>query len=438
MTSHFVDAVRLVTVREIQARVRSKAFVVSAAILVLAVVASVVIAGIVGKATADDTTPVAVVDGVSLRSDDGLAVTPTRTVAQAERLVRSGDVDAAIVPSDDAIGYEVIGLEDAPTDVVQALSVAPRVELLEPGALSAGLVSAIGILFGVVFFTSAVTFGSSIAQSVVEEKSTRVVEILMAAIPARALLAGKVLGSSIMAFAQIIAIAIAGAVALAVTGQTNFFSMLGPSVLWFVGFFAVGFVLIAALFAASAVLVSRQEDVGSVTMPVMLLVMIPYILIVSAADDETIVGIMSYVPFSAPIGMPMRIFLGTAEWWEPILSLVVVAASVVVVVAVGARIYENALLRTGGWVTLAAASRGCPRRRSGGAGPAGTAPPVRRVAGAGAGRAAERTARRATGSRGATCLRLRGSAQRQAAASARSRSRSRVRAARRPPAPRDS
>ncbi|MBP1302940.1 MULTISPECIES: ABC transporter permease [unclassified Curtobacterium] len=358
MTSHFVDAVRLVTVREIQARVRSKAFVVSAAILVLAVVVSVVIAGIIGKATADDTTPVAVVDGVSLQSTDGLDVTPTTTVAQAERLVRSGDVDAAVVPSDDTLGYSVVGLEDTPTDVVGALSVTPAVELLQPGTLSAGLVSAIGILFGVVFFTSAVTFGSSIAQSVVEEKSTRVVEILMAAIPARALLAGKVLGSSIMAFAQIIAIAIAGAVALAVTGQDNLFTLLGPSVLWFVGFFAVGFVLIAALFAASAVLVSRQEDVGSVTMPVMLLVMIPYILIVSAADNETIVGIMSYVPFSAPIGMPMRIFLGTAEWWEPILSLLLVAASVVVVVAVGARIYENALLRTGGRVKLTEAIRG--------------------------------------------------------------------------------
>ncbi len=132
----------------------------------------------------------------------------------------------------------------------------------------------------------------------------------MAAIPARALLAGKVLGNSIMAFAQIVAIAIAGVVALAVTGQDNLFTLLGPSVLWFVGFFAVGFVLIASLFAASAVLVSRQEDVGSVTMPVMMLVMIPYILIVVAADDPTIVGIMSYVPFSAPIGMPMRIFLG--------------------------------------------------------------------------------------------------------------------------------
>ncbi|KTR52804.1 ABC transporter permease [Curtobacterium oceanosedimentum] len=358
MNSSFVHAVQLVTAREIQARLRSKAFVVSAAILLVVVVASIVIGGIVGKATADDTTPVAVVDGVSLESTDAFDVTPTRTVAQAERLVRDGEVDAAIVPSDDALGYSVVGLEDTPTDVVSALSVTPSVELLDPGTLSAGLVSAIGIMFGVVFFASAVTFGSSIAQSVVEEKSTRVVEILMAAIPARALLAGKVLGNSIMAFAQIVAIAIAGVVALAVTGQDNLFTLLGPSVLWFVGFFAIGFVLIASLFAASAVLVSRQEDVGSVTMPVMMLVMIPYILIVVAADDPTIVGIMSYVPFSAPIGMPMRIFLGTAEWWEPILSLLVVAASVVVVVVVGARIYENALLRTGGRVKLTEALRG--------------------------------------------------------------------------------
>lgn len=358
MNSSFLHAVQLVTAREIQARLRSKAFVVSAAILLVVVVASIVIGGIVGKATADDTTPVAVVDGVSLESTDAFDVTPTRTVAQAERLVRDGEVDAAIVPSDDALGYSVVGLEDTPSDVVSALSVTPSVELLDPGALSAGLVSAIGIMFGVVFFASAVTFGSSIAQSVVEEKSTRVVEILMAAIPARALLAGKVLGNSIMAFAQIVAIAIAGVVALAVTGQDNLFTLLGPSVLWFVGFFAIGFVLIASLFAASAVLVSRQEDVGSVTMPVMMLVMIPYILIVVAADDPTIVGIMSYVPFSAPIGMPMRIFLGTAEWWEPILSLLVVAASVVVVVAVGARIYENALLRTGGRVKLTEALRG--------------------------------------------------------------------------------
>jgi len=180
----------------------------------------------------------------------------------------------------------------------------------------------------------------------------------MAAIPARALLAGKVLGNSVMAFAQIVAVAIAAAVTLAVTGQDNMFTVLGPSMLWFVGFFAIGFVLITSLFAAAAVLVSRQEDVGSVTTPVMMLVMIPYILIIVAYNNPTILGVMSYVPFSAPIGMPMRIFLGTAEWWEPILSLVIVAVSVVLVVVIGARIYENALLRTGSRVKLADALRG--------------------------------------------------------------------------------
>ena len=208
------------------------------------------------------------------------------------------------------------------------------------------------------YFASAVTFGQSIAQSVVEEKSTRVVEILMSAIPARALLAGKVLGNSIMALRADRRGRVAAIVTLAVTGQDNLFAMLGPSILWFIGFFAIGFVLLASLFAAAAVLVSRQEDVGSVTTPVMMLVMIPYFLIIFAYDNPTILGIMSYVPFSAPIGMPMRIFLGTAEWWEPILSLVIVAASVVAVVVIGARVYENALLRTGSRVKLSEALRG--------------------------------------------------------------------------------
>ncbi|WP_242088949.1 ABC transporter permease [Curtobacterium sp. DN_7.5] len=353
-----MSAVRLVSAREIQARVRSKAFIVSALVLVLMVVASIVVSGIVGGATADDKTPVAVAEGVSLPSSAGLDVTPTATTAAAERLVRDGEVDAAIVPSDDPLGFSVVGLDSTPTAVVQALSVSPEVELLDPDALPEGLVYIVALAFGVVFFASAVTFGQSIAQSVVEEKSTRVVEILMAAIPARALLAGKVLGNSVMAFAQIVAVAIAATIALAVTGQDNLFTLLGPSMLWFVGFFAVGFVLIAALFAASAVLVSRQEDVGSVTTPVMMLVMIPYVLIIVAYSNPTVLGVMSYVPFSAAIGMPMRIFLGSAAWWEPVLSLLVLLASVVVVILVGARIYENALLRTGSRVKLAEAIRG--------------------------------------------------------------------------------
>ncbi len=67
--------------------------------------------------------------------------------------------------------------------------------------------------------------------------------------------------------------------------------------------------------------------------------------------------IMSYVPFSAPVGMPMRLFLGEAQWWEPLVSLAVLIATTAVVVALGSRIYSNSLLRTGSRVKLREALR---------------------------------------------------------------------------------
>ncbi len=66
---------------------------------------------------------------------------------------------------------------------------------------------------------------------------------------------------------------------------------------------------------------------------------------------------MSYVPFSAPVGMPMRLFLGEAQWWEPLVSLAVLIATTAVVVALGSRIYSNSLLRTGSRVKLREALR---------------------------------------------------------------------------------
>ncbi|WP_374946443.1 ABC transporter permease, partial [Agreia sp.] len=279
-------------------------------------------------------------------------------IDEAEQLVRDGDADAAIVPADGPTGIQIVALEEAPAALVELLSVTPEVTLLEPSDQNGALAYLVGLGFGIVFFMAATLFGTTIAQSVVEEKATRVVEILMSAISARALLAGKVVGNTLLAFGQIVLIAVAAIVGLVVTGQDALLSDLGPSIVWFVVFFAVGFVLLAAMFASAAALVSRQEDIGSVTTPVMMLVMIPYFLIVFAWDNDLILTIMSYVPFSAPIGMPMRIFLGTAEWWEPLLSLVIIVATTVVVVLLGSKIYSNSLLRTGARVKLLEALRG--------------------------------------------------------------------------------
>ena len=83
-----------------------------------------------------------------------------------------------------------------------------------------------------------------------------------------------------------------------------------------------------------------------------MLVMAPYILVIVFNDNPIVLGVMSFVPFSAPVGMPVRIFLGQAAWWEPLVALAVLAATTVIVIVLGARVYSNALLRMGGRVRL--------------------------------------------------------------------------------------
>ncbi|WP_150307565.1 ABC transporter permease [Planctomonas psychrotolerans] len=359
----FPQATALVAGREVQMRLRSKSFLISTAILLLSVLASVVIGGILSSRVSDDRIPVAVVGATESAVSDapGLEARSVGSVEQARELVRSGEVDAAVVPDDSAdnvTGLTVIGDSEVPSGVVSALSAVPNVELLNELGQSPSLAYIVALAFGLVFFLSAMTFGATIAQSVVEEKQTRVVEILMSTISVRTLLAGKVIGNSLLAFGQIALIAIIASVGLLVTEQTALLALVGPAVLWFVVFFLFGFVLLASLFAATASLVSRQEDVGSVTSPVTMLVMIPYFLVIFFNDNPTVLAIMSYVPFSAPVGMPMRLFLGTAEWWEPVLSLGVLLASTAVVIVLGSRIYSNSLLRMGTRVKLMDALRG--------------------------------------------------------------------------------
>jgi ABC-2 type transport system permease protein len=358
-TPSLVDSVSLIAGREITMRVRSKAFLISTGVLMLAVLASVVLGSIFGAQP--ETTKVAVVAGAAavVEGNNELEAVPAADDAEAEQLLRDGEVEAIVAPAaSDPLGITVIGLDSPPNSVVSALSVRPTVEVLEPAAVDPTLAYLVAFGFGLVFFMSAITFGTTISQSVVEEKQTRVVEILLSTVPARALLAGKVIGNSVLALGQIVAIAVLAILGLILTGQRVLLGGLGTSVIWFVVFFAVGFVMLAALFAATSAMVSRAEDVGSVTTPVTMLVMIPYFLLIFFNDDPTVLAIMSYVPFSAPVGMPMRVFLGDAQWWEPYVSLVILLATAALAVAIGQRIYRNSLLKTGPRVRLAEALQG--------------------------------------------------------------------------------
>jgi ABC-2 type transport system permease protein len=342
--------VALVAQREIATRLRSKSFLISSGILLLLVLGGIVF-GSIFSATATDTR-VAVTDETLVADVAGIEAVPVESLDEAEELVREGEVDAAIVAdAESPVGIRVIADSSPPTTLMLLLSETPTVELLDPDAISGGLAYIVAFGFGIVFFAAGMSFGPTIAQSVVEEKATRVVEILLAAVPTRVLFTGKVLGTSILAFAQIALVAAMAIVGLTVTGQDALLVGLGAPIIWFVAFFILGFVLIASLFAATGAMVSRQEDIGATTTPVMMLVMIPYFLVIFFNTSPLVVGILSYVPFSAPVAMPLRLFLGTAQWWEPLLSLGILAVTTVALIAIGVRIYENSLLRLGARVS---------------------------------------------------------------------------------------
>ncbi|SCL25877.1 ABC-2 type transport system permease protein [Micromonospora pallida] len=345
------EAVRLVAAREIRVKLRDKAFIWSTVVFLLIAGAATVLPSLFDGGSSS----VAVAPGpaATALADAGLDVRTVADDAAAERLVRDGDVDAAVVA-----GPRVLALDDAPSDVVNALSARPPVDLLDPNAVDPTLAFLVPYAFAFVFFITSLTFGLQIAQSVTEEKQTRIVEILVAAVPVRVLLAGKVVGGAILAFGQIALIAVVAYVGASIAGAPNaVLSALGPAIGWFLPFFVVGFVMLAALWAAVGALVSRQEDIAGASTPVQMVVMLPFFAVVFLQDNPTAMTLMSYLPVSSPTAMPVRLFTGDAAGWEPVLSLVILALTAVAMVFVGARVYQGSLLRTSGRTGIAAAWR---------------------------------------------------------------------------------
>ncbi|MDQ0614863.1 ABC-2 type transport system permease protein [Microbacterium sp. W4I4] len=358
-TQSTASAVWLVAEREIGSKLRSKAFMISTGILLLVALAGVLIGGFASKTSTPDAVAATSQTASVVRALPNVTVTEVGDRAEAEKLVLDEKVTAAVLPADDdPTGVVILAKKDAPSSLVMGLSQSPQVEILQPATTNSLLRYLVAIGFGVVFLMAASTFGATIAQSVVEEKQTRVVELLISAIPTRVLLAGKVLGNTVLAMAQILLLAAIAVVGLIVTGQNEVLAGLGAPVLWFAVFFLFGFILLASLYSAAAAMVSRQEDIGSTTMPLMMLVMAPYFLVIFFNDNPVVMTVLSYVPFSAPVGMPVRLFVGEAQWWEPLVSLVILLASCVGAILIGAKIYENSLLRMGARVKLVEALRG--------------------------------------------------------------------------------
>ncbi len=370
---------RIVAEREITTRLRDKAFVISTLVLVAALVGTI---GVVGwMSDRDRVQEVAVVDPTSravveeatqlaTALDENLSLEP-RTVEHAraaEDAVRAGDVDVALLPSDD--GYQVVGDGDIDGATSQALSAtvsdsvltqnarAQDVDLdalragttveerlLDPSAKDAGLRRMAAFLFVLIFYLTALGFGMTIAQSVTQEKESRVVEILAAAVPIRDLLWGKIAGTTVLAVGQVALLVVAGAAAMLATGRSDDLRIVGPAMGWYVVFFVLGFVALASFWSVAGSLASRQQDLSSTTLPGQIILFAPYMLAVMAG--ETVKTVVSMFPIVSTMMMPARMAEGAVPAWQVAVGIASTFVAAVLLVRLGAKAYERTLLRTG-------------------------------------------------------------------------------------------
>ena len=214
-------------------------------------------------------------------------------------------------------------------------------------------------VFVVLMFMAIQIYGNWVATSVGEEKSSRVMELLITAATPRQLLLGKVLGTGAAGLTQYVAVLLAalagfviqGLLAQALLNEPGFsVPGLAPAVLLGFGvYFVTGFVLYSVLYAAAGSMVSRQEDVQQVVAPLTFVGLGGYLLSFVALSliDAPWVKILSYVPFVSPFLFPARIVLGEVAPWEYLLSVVLMLLAILGALWVAARIYQAGVLLYG-------------------------------------------------------------------------------------------
>lgn len=280
-------------------------------------------------------------------------VTPVATVETAKELVDTKAVDAAVIAGFSANDpVRIIAYDEAPKELVESLTLQPQVQLLH---IRSGLdwnVILIGVIIGALFMMLVSNFGTPVAQSVVQEKSGRIIEILLAVVRPQELLAGKIIGNTVLAFGLLIIMMIGSSLALVLSGQTAFFNLLFLPMLWSLPYMLLGFLLTMALYAGLGSLASRQEDLSNTLGLAVIISMIPYFAAFLVQGNEGLLTLLSYVPIASVTLMPMRVYMGVAQWWEPVASFGITILATIGILYLGAFIYKRSVMKVGGKLKL--------------------------------------------------------------------------------------
>lgn len=371
----------LVAVREMRERSRSRAFRASFVGMLLVVLAVIVVPTLFDSSgdTRDvgltGVVPKGLPQAISDQSEaagETVDVHRYDDVATAEEAVRDGDIDVLVI---DARRLEWRRQTDEQmqailTSAIQGVAVQERataagispdalLELVAPvPVVSVELGSYAGrspddelaaMVMTVLLFIAISTYGNLVLTGVVEEKSSRVVEVLLARIPARSLLAGKVVGIGLLGLAQFGVTALVALVAITTVDSIDLPAVSGGVLAWVVVWFVLGYALYAMVYGALGSLASRTEDAQSVSGPVIVVLSAGYFasFIALGRPDSAVAQLASQFPLTAPLAMPNRIAMGAVEWWEPMLAVILTAATVVGLLWLAGRVYAGAILHTG-------------------------------------------------------------------------------------------
>jgi ABC-2 type transport system permease protein len=372
------EAVRLVARREITERVRERSFLLSTSVMAIIVV---LVIGLSSAFAGDGTSDVGVTDATAMQvgraaaaaargSDHEIRLHPV-SEADARAQLADGTLDAVLdsrqVLSQDKPDDQLVALLQAANRQVtaqrtlrgagvrgptlqRALSPPPLVVASvkrqdEHADAEAGFAFfAVLLLYG-----QLLTYGYWVAAGVVEEKSSRVIEIVLSALRPRQLLAGKVLGLGLLALGHLALIATIGLVAAAATGALDVTGEMVRATALALGWFVAGYAFYSCAFACAGALVPRQEELQSVTMPLTMIILIAFFIsfAVNENPNGTLAHVTAFIPMTAPLTMPGRIITGEAGALEIVLSYAVTLLAAAALIPLAARIYEGGVLRTG-------------------------------------------------------------------------------------------
>ena len=373
----------IVARREFVERLHDRGFQISTAVTLLILLGFIVAASLFGGGTRFDLGVVG--DGARTTGEEVVAaaklldVTVTvhgyASVAAAEAALKDGTVDAAIIDDREVIvksqpparGQQLLAMIQAVTareradsalqgaglteeQVTTALSSSPlpihELRPLDQRQREENAVVFVGVLalYGQLF-----AYGYWVAAGVVEEKSSRVVEVLLSTIRPSQLLRGKILGIGTLGLCQLLLIAAVGLTAAQLAGVLGFPAGAATAIGWVLFWFVLGFFFYSTLFAVAGSIVSRQEDLQATMTPLSLLIIAAFLVGITSLEspDSTLALVASLLPPTAPLVMPSRIVLGQTPVWQPILSALLSVAATAALVPFAVRMYSRAVLRSG-------------------------------------------------------------------------------------------